>query len=62
MYKISGTWNQGDLDTSIDQSTKMHKYYVVKVDELLKPISKHMQSNVREEIDFATICKFSNLM
>ena len=40
MYKISGTWNENVLDTAIDEITKNPKYYIVKVDKDMNPISK----------------------
>lgn len=45
MYKISGEWINGDIDCSKD-SHDMCKYYVIKVDENLKPIGKTIQSDI----------------
>lgn len=56
MYKISGIWSENVLDTSIDEITKNHRYYIVKVDREMNPISKG-QSDIHKEVDIGTFVK-----
>ena len=56
MYKISGTWSENVLDTAIDEITKNHRYYIVKVDKEMNPISKG-QSDILKEVDIGAFVK-----
>ena len=56
MYKISGIWNDNVLDTAIDEITKNHRYYIVKLDKDMNPISKG-QSDIHQEIDIGNFVK-----
>ena len=52
IYKISGKWINNKLDTKIDDITKMVRYYIILVDEELKPIKNQgTQSNIKNEIN-----------
>ena len=39
----------------------MSKYYVIKVDEELKPIGNSLQGKVETEIDVMKVCKLRNI-
>ena len=38
IYKVSGKWLNNKLDTKSDEITKMVRYYIILVDEDLKPL------------------------